>query len=104
MRARYTLADLLLRLEERVGNNTTFWDEEEVRLALNEALAVWQALTGEWKHSLVLIPATGTDGWLEVPRQITSLTRVKYLGRPLTQMTLFEMDSTLPAWRSAAPG
>jgi len=44
---RVTLAQLEDRLAERLGGEETFWSEPERRGALNEALAVWQLLTGE---------------------------------------------------------
>jgi len=46
--ARTTVAEFRSLLIERIGGNETFWDTGEIDLALNEALAVWQLITGDF--------------------------------------------------------
>lgn len=46
--ARTTIATLRTLLKERIGGEGIFWTDSEVNYALNEALAVWQVLTGDW--------------------------------------------------------
>jgi len=75
-RTRYTLADLTARLHERVGNNFTFWKDDEVRDALNEGIAFWQALTGEWTTRVSIEARSDSPSFYPVPKQIVSLTRV----------------------------
>jgi PKD repeat protein len=76
-RARYTLADLKKRLRERVGDNDTFWDnQKEYKDAINEAIAVWQALTGEWTTRISVNATSNSPNFYPVPKQIVSLTRV----------------------------
>jgi len=46
--ARTTLLDLYNLLIYRLGGNQTFWNTGEIHLALNEAIAVWQLITGDF--------------------------------------------------------
>jgi hypothetical protein len=48
---RVTLSQLKDRLAERLGGQGRFWSEAEQELALNEALAVWQLMTGDFVKS-----------------------------------------------------
>lgn len=45
---RVTLGALEDRLAERLGGEETFWSEPERRAAINESLALWQLLTGDF--------------------------------------------------------
>ena len=84
-RTRYTLAELQTRLSERVGNQETFWSQEEFRDALNEAIAFWQASTGEWTTRVSIEAKSDSPNFYPVPKQIASVTRVG----------LFNEDETL---------
>ena len=42
-----TLAQILAVMKERLGGNGVFWPDSEVVIAINEALAVWQVMTGD---------------------------------------------------------
>lgn len=75
-RTRYTLAQLRTRLSERVGNQVTFWKEPEMRDALNEAIAFWQATTGEWTTRVSIEAKSDSPNFYPVPKQIVSVTRV----------------------------
>lgn len=75
-RQRYTLAQLKARLRERAGNNATFWTEPELKDALNEAISVWQALTGEWTTRVRILAKSNSPSFYPVPKNIVSLTRV----------------------------
>jgi hypothetical protein len=66
----------MTRLHERVGNNSTFWKGEEVVDALNEGIAFWQALTGEWTTRVSIEARSPSPSFYPVPKQIVSLTRV----------------------------
>jgi len=46
--ARTTIASLRNLLIERLGGNEVFWNTTEVHLALNEAIAIWQLITGDF--------------------------------------------------------
>lgn len=75
-RQRYTLGQLKARLRERAGNNETFWTEPELKDALNEAISVWQALTGEWTTRVRITAQSNSPSFYPVPKNIVSLTRV----------------------------
>jgi hypothetical protein len=45
--ARTSITEFRNLLIERIGGNETFWTTTEIDLALNEALAVWQLITGD---------------------------------------------------------
>lgn len=75
-RTRYTLGELRTRLSERVGNQSTFWKREEFRDALNEAIAFWQTLTGEWTTRVSITAKSNSPNFYPVPKQIVSVTRV----------------------------
>lgn len=45
---RTSLGQLKDRLAERLGGQGRFWSEAEQELAINEALAVWQLMTGDF--------------------------------------------------------
>lgn len=46
--ARTTITTLRTLMQERIGGEGFFWNDAEVNNALNEALAVWQLLTGDY--------------------------------------------------------
>lgn len=97
---RLNLNDLRDRLTERVGNNVTFFTSREKRYALNEAITMWAALTGQWIVKIQL-PSTGAV-FYDLPKQIVSLMRVRYNGALLDQTSLFELDNGFSGWQSAA--
>lgn len=95
--ARITLEDLKKRLRERLGPSSSFWTEVELRDAINESLAVWQALVGEW----VVDAELTTDGssFQTTPHQVVSINRLKYNSIPLNMISIFELDMGYPGWR-----
>lgn len=44
---RVTLATLRAQLLDRLGSSGTFWSTDELNAEINEAVAIWQLLTGE---------------------------------------------------------
>ena len=103
-----TVADAVKRLGQRTdGQNTNvFWTEEEKLFALNEALRVWQCLTGQWGMQMILTIPSGVV-FHSVPRQFASLLRVtRSLGQvalpdaPLQLISLEELNTGFPDWQS----
>lgn len=92
-----TLSQIQDKLTQRTG--PTFWVANEKRDAINEAIAVWQAMTGYWSASFPMIG--GNSQWQIVPHQVVSLQRVLLNGSPLTQVNLVEMDYLYPNWENA---
>lgn len=99
---RVTLAQLDAAMIERCGNNDTWWVAQERLDALNEAISIWQAMTGNWGVSFPLT----ADGsfFYSVPKQITGLQRVTYNGTPLTPISLPELDYGFTGWAVSAAG
>lgn len=94
---RYTLDMLRDQLTERLGENSTFWDSDEKRDAINEALNVWQLMVGEFTTGI----AMSVDGsvFYSVPTQIASIQRILFGGTPLTMASLNELDLGNPGWQ-----
>src|SRR5260221_3394536 len=98
--ASITLGTLKTRLTDRVGGNITFWGDSEKRSAINEAIRVWNALTGQWSKSFPVQSVAG-QVFYDVPKQLISLQRVKYGSTILDQTSLFELDNGILGWQSA---
>lgn len=99
--ARVTLSDLKNRLTEKVGNNSTYWTSEEKKDAINEALSVWQVMTGEFTKNFTISVVGGTI-FYTTPHQIASINRVLYNGIPLTPITVWELDMAYASWQGTA--
>jgi hypothetical protein len=100
---RYTLQQLEDIVTGRVGNNSVFWLSGEKRDAINEALCVWQAMTGEWTFGFSMSVVGGH--FYDVPKQLVSLQRVLYAadsipanGVPLSETSTPDLDFGSPGW------
>lgn len=93
-----TLATLQSQLGDR-WEDVPFWTDEEARLALNEALRVWNLLTGQWKRR-VTQTTTANTVWYTLPSMIIANARVEFNGRPLEQTSLTELDNGRPNWEN----
>lgn len=95
---RYNLAQLEVLAADRVGN-IRFWTIAEFKDALNEAISVWQAVTGYWTTSFPLSVTAG-NAWYDLPKQITSVRRVTFNGTPLSQISTPELDLGFGDWET----
>lgn len=93
---RVTLSDIKSRLMARTDGVGVFWPNQDLVFAINEAINLWQSFTGDWtlKGTLV-VPGSNP---INVPKDLTSVTRVLYNGTPLTLMSMTEMDRGIPGW------
>lgn len=96
--ARTTLANIKDLLTAKVGNNSTFWTNEEKRDAINEALCVWQLMTGSFS-TVFSVGAGGGTVFNAVPKQIGSVNRILFNGVPLSPISLWELDMGMPGWQ-----
>ncbi len=96
---RYNLAQLKVLAGDRVGNIRFWYPDDEFQWAINEAISVWQAMTGFWTISFPLSLTAGV-GFYEMPKQITSVKRVTLNGTPLTQISTPELDLGFGDWES----
>ena len=92
----YDLDDLKLKMEDR-WDSTPFWDDKEAQNAINEALKVWNSMTGFWKTRDLVTVVAGTTLY-ELPGSIVFGFRVEYQSRQLTPTSTFEMDGAYPGW------
>jgi hypothetical protein len=94
---RYNLADLKVLTADRVGNVNFWYPADEMQWAINEAISVWQAVTGFWTISFPMSLVLG-QSFYELPKQLTSVKRVTYLGAPLSQTSTPELDLGFGGW------
>jgi hypothetical protein len=103
--ARVSFSSVKARLTDRVGATSAdsrFWSDAEKADAFNEALCVWQALTGDFTRAFTIpvLPASGADvPFVNVPRQISSVQRVLYGTTPLQLISLHELDNGYIGWQ-----
>lgn len=101
--ARVTLTDIQGFLAERVGNNTVFWPAAQATEAINHALRVWQALTGEWSIHTITVAGNGLHIY-DIPTTGYAPFRVSYGGAPLSFTSIDELDFGSPDWESYVTG
>lgn len=92
----YSLTTLTDRLTDKWAGSI-FWTEAEVPLLLNEALRVWNSLTGFWKRR-VTIETQANAFEYPLPDIMTFGMRVEYNGRTLSKATMQSMDAARPSW------
>lgn len=93
----YTLAQIRQMLFDKV-ESVPFWVNAEANDAINEALLLWNALTGFWKGTQTI--STTPNNWdYQLDSSLVFGTRVTYEGRVLAQETLKAMDSGHPGWQ-----
>src|SRR5260221_75517 len=91
---RFKQSEVIQRLTDRMGNNSAFWNDDEKGFSLNEAMAVWQMMVGEWTSEVgVTITPELLDNYLDIPKQVVSLQRVSYNSIPLTLVSLWDLDN-----------
>lgn len=102
--ARTTLAQMKELLAERVGGQNRFWSEAEREAAINEALAVWQLMTGDFTDERNLIvnwnagighTITTSDDYKPI-----AYTRLKIDGTLVQPASLFGLDKEQYTWRA----
>lgn len=99
--ARVTLTEIQGFLAERVGNNTVFWPAAQATEAINHAMRVWQALTGEWSIHTATVTGTG-NYFYDIPSTGYAPFRVSYGGAALSLTSLEELDLAFPTWEDAS--
>jgi hypothetical protein len=91
-----TLALLQARLADRY-ESTMFWTAEEGRLAINEALRVWNLLIGYWKARAQIITQPG-QVWYATPAPLLYPIRMDFGNLPLVLTSFFDLDLGRPNW------
>jgi hypothetical protein len=75
------------------------WTPEEERLAINEALRLWNLLTGRWRRRAAQNTGIGTVEYV-LPSTMVYGMRVVVNNTPLTIGSLTELDLMRPTWRT----
>lgn len=113
--ARTTITQLRSLLKERVGGQGIFWNDQDSNNALNEALAVWQLLTGDFtlSYSQTLPPgqavipfdttATPSLQFVRIRRSASTSDTVGS-GSALYPLSVFEMDQGYYGRQGASSG
>ena len=93
---RHTLADLRLALAAR-EEFVPFFDEDDLNLAINQALRLWNALTGYWRARIVVAGAPD-DPLIPIPGTLVQRTTLAFQGRTMVQSSLNELSYIQPNW------
>ena len=99
-----TLSEIRERLRDKY-EQVPFWDQEEARLAINEALLVWGLFTGFWKQRVTI--ATIPNQYLYgLPSSLIYRMRVEFstssgasAGTVVESTGREDLDNGRPRWR-----
>ena len=100
-----TRSNLVTRIRERLFN--TFWTDAELQLYINEALRVWNALTGQATRSDTTRTVSTNTIFLDWTTDDNTTMAVLRLGAAnvhLEPVTLADLDNIKPDWQSEAAG
>lgn len=95
--ATYDWATIRQRLQERVEGKP-FWDVTEERDATNEALLLWNLLTGMWKRRIT-IPTVANQSAYAISALMLYRMRMTIDGAPLSPSSREELNNGRPTWR-----
>lgn len=99
-RAEYSEIDLETLLERLVARSDgiAFWGDDQSGIdAINEALQVFNAMTGRWKGE-VAFPLQPNGPYVPLPAALTSPLRVTCNGIPLYGTSLVGLDAARRSW------
>lgn len=94
-----TLADLRGRLQSRY-EGTPFWEDEESRLALNEALRFYNLLTGRWRTRETLTTVTTPATLYQTSSSMLYRMRLTFNGQPIESASREGLNQIRRTWRS----
>lgn len=92
----YTWSQLRQRLQDKY-EDVPFWTDAEALLAFNEALRVWNTLTGWWKRRVTLT-TTANAYYYTLPATLVYRMRVEVSGKPLFNSSLSDLDNGRRRW------
>ena len=94
---RLTLAELRQQLEDR-WDSSPYWSTADADQAINEALLLWNALTGYWRERITItIPAN--DPYAAIPGTMVQGAAVTIGHNPLVPGSLLGLSMARPNWR-----
>ena len=95
----YTLTQILQLLAFKY-DSVPFWSTDEAVDAINEALLMWNLMTGFWKDTITLTTSLTANYDYDLPDSIVFGMRVEFNGKPLNLSSRFDMDGGHPGWQS----
>lgn len=96
--AAVTWSALRAKLRDRLELKP-FWDDTELRDATNEALLLWNLLTGTWRRTVTLTTIANQYDYA-LPATMLYRTRVTFNDLPLSPSSREEFNLGRPNWRS----
>lgn len=94
----YTIEDFRTSLSEMV-EGVPFWDDFELQDAINEALLLYNLLTGYWRARYTTTTDAGNFDYA-VPETLLYQCRVLFVGQVLEPISLFHLTNCRPNWRT----
>lgn len=92
-----TFAEMRLLLQQK-WESVPFWTTEEANNAINEALLVWNSLTGYWQQRVTVL--TQANAWdYPLPASMVFGFRVEFNGKTMGSSSIQDMDDGKPGWR-----
>jgi len=91
-----TWAQLRTMLQARV-ESSAFWSDTEALHAINEALRLWNLLTGMWKRR-ELITTVADQVYYSLTSTLVYSVRADFSTFPLEQDSLGSLDNGMPGW------
>jgi hypothetical protein len=76
-----------------------FWDNQEALDAVNEALLLWNLLTGTWRRTVTL-PTIANQYEYVMPATMLYRTRITFNAQPLSSSSREEFNLGRPRWRT----
>jgi hypothetical protein len=93
----FNLAQIRQMLQEKV-ESVPFWADAEANDAINEALLMWNALTGFWKGTQTAQTTPGSWDYAVYPSLVFG-SRVEFNGKGLAEASIQDMDDGHPGWQ-----
>ena len=95
-----TLAQLQAFFYEQVGGNQAFWRPAEVTTILQEALRVFNVLTGFWRGRISGGLTVAGAVYYAIPPGLSYPLRMQINGQQLESSSLWDLDYGRPGWET----
>lgn len=95
----FTRASLRALVYSRLGQSANeFWRDNEVNRLIQEALRVFNSLTGFWRDRVSLGNTQAGVVWYALPSTLTSQMRMEWDSKVLAPASLWDLDYGRPGW------
>lgn len=93
-----TLAQAQAQLQAK-WEGVPFWTAGESITALNEAIRVWNLLTGMWRKRVVVATPAGSP-WVPLPSTLVYGAKVNFISTPLIPSSRSDLDNFQIGWEA----